>query len=117
MILRLSGMQTTGKGKLSVKQKAQLERSCRFQILKDYVGIGDDEQRIVIEVCRQIREDQIPSHAELAGIGAFPVPANSVIVEFERLDDTLEVAGVWPDDFEGCWRLYGRFTLDGKRKG
>lgn len=117
MILRLSGMQTTGKGKLSVKQKEQLERSCRFQILKDYVGIGDDEQRIISEVCRQIREDQIPSHAELAGIGAFSVPDNSVIVEFERLDDTLEVAGVWPDDFEGCWRLYGRFTLDGKREG
>ena len=117
MLLRLSGMTLTGKGRLSSPQKQQLERSCRFQILKDYIGIGDNEQRIVSEVCRQIREDQIPSHAELAGIGAFPVPANAIVVEFERLDDSLEVAGIWPDDFEGCWRLYGRFTLDGKREG
>lgn len=117
MVVRLTGMRLTGKGRLKRAHREQLERSCKNQVLRCYMGTGDTAENAIRAFCREIREDQLPCHADLAGLGAFPVPPKSVVLTFERLMDELESVGMGLEEFEDMWCLQGHYYLDGTRAG
>lgn len=117
MLIRLIEMTPHEPGMKKVRKayRPLLERSCRHQLKNCLMAIGSTPERAIGALCDMIRSDQLPCHMDLAGLSPVRVNPRAIIISVERLDEDIDTAGIFPDDFDDRWTFIGRFFLDGTR--
>lgn len=115
MLIRLTDMETyePGMKKLAKAYRSLVQSSCDHQMKNCLMAVGCTEEKARLSLCEMVRCDQIPCHMAFAGLSPVPPNPRAVIVRLERLDEDIETAGIFPDDFDDRWTFHGRFFLDG----
>jgi len=117
MLIRLIEMtpHEPGMKKVPKAYRPLLESSCRHQLKSCLMAIGLTPERAIGALCDMIRSDQLQCHMDLAGLKPVRVNPRAIIISVERLDEDIDTAGIFPDDFDDRWTFIGRFFLDGTR--
>jgi len=115
MLIRLIAMtpHEPGMKKVPKAYRPLLESSCKYQITDCLIATGSNEERARLALCEMIRNDQLMCHMDLAGLKPRAVNPRALVVALERLDEDIDTAGIFPDDFTDRWTFHGRFFLDG----
>jgi len=117
MLIRLIGMNVREPGLKRIPQayREGLRRSCEGQLKGCLMATGPTAERALEALCEMIVKDQLPTQMAWADLEPIEVPPLTLTLEVESLDQEIDTAGIFPDDFDARWTFLGRFFLDGRR--